>query len=187
MDVGAHIGLSTLYFKKLYPQARITALEANPVLIPFLRKNIEENGLTQVTVSEGAVGKVEGKRRFYVDVSGERWYSSGSVWERAWNGKQKNREIQVQGIRLSKLMKEPVDLVKLDVEGAELEVLEEIRGDLAKVKHLVMEYHPRERGDYLKVEKLLKDNGFKVQARLHGREVRGEKMTEMCVVEAGRS
>ena len=49
-DVGAHIGLSTLYFKDRYPQAKILAFEPNPKTAKILKLNIKDNHLENIKV-----------------------------------------------------------------------------------------------------------------------------------------
>ena len=51
LDVGAHIGMATIYFKTLYPQAKILAFEPNPNTAKLLRLNIKANNLKGVTES----------------------------------------------------------------------------------------------------------------------------------------
>src|SRR5439155_25666101 len=55
VDCGSHIGLSVLYFKMISPASRITAIEANPENFELLRKNVEVNGLADVTLVQGAL------------------------------------------------------------------------------------------------------------------------------------
>ena len=50
IDCGAHIGLATIYFKKKFPSSKITAIEANPETLSFLRKNIKANKIKDVEV-----------------------------------------------------------------------------------------------------------------------------------------
>ena len=52
IDLGAHIGMTTLYFKRLFPQARLTAYEPIPANFVLLKKNVEENQLGNVKLVE---------------------------------------------------------------------------------------------------------------------------------------
>ena len=45
IDCGANIGVSVVYFKKLFPKSKIIAFEPDPFLFKYLKKNIEKNGL----------------------------------------------------------------------------------------------------------------------------------------------
>ena len=46
LDCGANVGLASLFFRRLYPQARITAFEADPALFAILEANLDANGRT---------------------------------------------------------------------------------------------------------------------------------------------
>ena len=49
-DCGSNIGLSILFFKKLYPKARVIGFEPHPLTFQTLRENIERNSLSHVTL-----------------------------------------------------------------------------------------------------------------------------------------
>ena len=52
VDFGCGIGVSILYFKHVYPAARIVAFEPDPATLPYLTDNLERNGLTDVALVE---------------------------------------------------------------------------------------------------------------------------------------
>src|SRR5512134_1625936 len=56
LDCGSNIGLSILYFKRLYPKARIIGFEPDPAVLHYLQDNVSANGLTDVKVVQAAVG-----------------------------------------------------------------------------------------------------------------------------------
>jgi hypothetical protein len=68
----------------------------------------------------------------------------------------------VPSVRLSSVLGEEVDLLKIDIEGSELEVLEEARDHLGWVKRIFVEVHrvAGVRGPAGSVIKLLEDAGF---------------------------
>ena len=55
LDIGANIGLSVLFFKHLYPQAEITAYEADPKIFNYLQRNVFENSYHDVELVNKAV------------------------------------------------------------------------------------------------------------------------------------
>src|SRR5512132_1844467 len=55
LDCGANIGLASLYFKRRYPRARITAFEADPSLAAMCRRNLTANGAQDVEVHDAAI------------------------------------------------------------------------------------------------------------------------------------
>jgi hypothetical protein len=57
LDAGSCIGMSVLYFKSVYPNARITAFEPDPGMCGVLRRNLERNGVAGVEVVNAGVGR----------------------------------------------------------------------------------------------------------------------------------
>lgn len=142
IDCGANIGMSVLWFKKRWPNARIIAIEANPSAFALLKKNVEQNGLSNVTLHNVAVADKEGTLDFFVNH--EAGTLLGSV--RAERGGQ--QRLQVPAILLSRIfstLENRVDAVKMDIEGAEWLVLRDLvaSGTLAIPRNYLVEYHHR--------------------------------------------
>jgi FkbM family methyltransferase len=165
IDAGAHIGLATGYFLWLYPQATIQAIEPNPRLASLWRRNAENNQWRQADLTEAALAATRGSLPFYYDKSPEQWYSTGSFNSGAWNKRQQSYQIQVMGVPLSDFLSEPVDLLKLDIEGAEGAVLRATGDKLRMIKHLLMEYHPVKGNSLEEIQKLLEKLGFTVRIK----------------------
>ena len=163
IDAGAHVGLATGYFKWLYPEAEIVAIEPNPRLVPILRRNMEVNQWRAVEVEEVALAKERGQVPFYFDKSKARWYATGGLYKGAWNGKQESWMILVPGRSLTDYLTEPVDLLKLDIEGAESTVLRATGDKLQAVKHIIMECHPTLNNSLDENRQLLEKQGFEVR------------------------
>ena len=64
-DCGSNIGMSILFFKKLYPKARITGFEPDRVTFETLQKNVVGNALSDVTVHCYALGSSNETRKFF--------------------------------------------------------------------------------------------------------------------------
>lgn len=77
VDVGAHVGVLSLYLAKKYPYVRIYAVEPDPVNFACLERNIELNGVANVTAINKAVsGDTDGgKRTLYIDAWTSAWAS----------------------------------------------------------------------------------------------------------------
>lgn len=168
LDVGAHIGVSTLFFKKQYPQAKIFAIEPLPENLELLRLNIEINHLEDVMVIPTGVAAQKGSHAFYADTSGDRWYSTASFHPHGWDGTQLNQESQVPTLTLNELIYAPIDLLKMDIEGAEQAVLEAAFHSLRQVKHLIFEFHPRPENNLPKLVEYLEQLGFKLTIYKNG-------------------
>jgi FkbM family methyltransferase len=166
IDCGSNIGLATLYFKMLYPKAEIIAFEPSRKCFQVLQKNISVNNLTNVTAYNKAVSNQEGSASFWDP-------SEGCGDGRASILVQGNNKFitTVESVRLSDYITKPVDLLKMDIEGAEFMVFQELAQakKLKLIKEIVLEYHhhiPNNDVDrFGKFLSLLEDNNFGYQIR----------------------
>jgi FkbM family methyltransferase len=135
LDCGANVGLASLFFRRLYPQARITAFEADPALFAMLEANLAANGAGTVEARHAAVWTSAGTLTFHCEGS-----DSGMIG--SLPGAVDGRAIEVPSIRLREVLEQgPVDLLKLDIEGAEDPVLADCEPMLEQVKAIVMDLH----------------------------------------------
>jgi FkbM family methyltransferase len=130
-DCGANVGTSVLYFKKLYPQAKIIAFEADQNIAKTLQQNLKDNGCSDVKVVSKAV---------WTDNQGIDIAIENSDGASIYGTTQKTK---VPSIRLKSLLQEEeaIDLIKMDIEGAEVEVIKDCSEELSKVKNIFIEYH----------------------------------------------
>ncbi len=184
LDVGSHIGLSIIYFKTLYRNSTIIGFEPNPNVFPLLKENIFLNNIQDVELHNIALGWKEKVRELHIDSSGYGAFSTSSFYKNAWNGKQQTIPIQVNVKKLSHYINNDIDLLKLDSEGAELEILEELEESkkIDNVKNIILEFHPTSRNKYQKIRTLLKQNNFQIEERNKDEEglilVVGKKLTD---------
>ena len=135
LDCGANVGLASLYFRRLYPEARITAFEADPALFALLDANLQANGAGAVDARHAAVWTSAGTVTFHCEGG-----DSGMIG--ALPGAIGGRATDVPSVRLRDVLDEgPIDLLKLDIEGAEDLVLADCEPALRQVKALVMDLH----------------------------------------------
>src|SRR5262249_25209358 len=134
LDCGANVGLASLFFKSLYPGAVITAFEADPSIARVLAENLAANAANDVRVVSAAVWTREGTLTFSADGA-----DAGSV--AASHHDPAVRRIDVPSVRLRDYLDEAVDLLKLDIEGAEAEVLADCAGALGRVRAILLEVH----------------------------------------------
>lgn len=138
VDVGSNIGLSILYFKRLFPAARIVGFEPDPETFQVLSENVIGNGLADVLLLNQAV---------YDGVESVVLYGDPATPACPQQSTRRLRldgsEVRVAASRLSEHLAEPVDYLKLDVEGAEGVVLTELdeSGKLALVRKMTVECH----------------------------------------------
>lgn len=172
IDCGSNIGMSVLYFKKLYPEAVITAFEPDPETFGLLRKNIEENRLSGVTAVNKAVAASAGSAVLYYYPESPGSTHMSLVKKRLQGGK----TVKIEKDRLSRYIKGIVDLLKIDVEGSEAEIIEELSsaGCMKRVKRIACEIHHNITGKEdmaCKLLGILSDQGFvyEISAAVKGR------------------
>lgn len=172
-DCGANIGLSCLYFKKLYPEAKIKAFEADPKLSEILDHNLLKNDIKGVEIINKAVWTNNDGVAFGTEGSDE-----GSIYRL-------NNKITVPSIRLKDcLLKENyIDMLKMDIEGAELPVIKDCRDALSHINHIFIEYHsftviPQQLHEILQI---LTENNF----RYYFKQVGQHKSPEMHIKNGG--
>jgi FkbM family methyltransferase len=127
LDLGAHIGASILFFRRMYPTAKIIAVEANPCLAPILRANVSS---LDVDVRDVAVAAESGEKIFY---------ASPESWTGRTTGGDGN-PVRVRAVALDDLLEEDVDFVKMDVEGEEFNLIPTSQR-LTRVTAIVGEIH----------------------------------------------
>jgi len=132
LDVGANVGLSLIYFKRLYPDARITAFEADPAVFSYLKRNSEAASLGDVTLIDRAAWVSDGQLPFFPEGA-----DAGSITQPASS----TRSVLVPSVRLRDYLQETVDFLKMDIEGAEVDVLHDCGDSLYMVDKLFVEYH----------------------------------------------
>jgi FkbM family methyltransferase len=130
LDLGSHIGVSLLYFRAVFPGARIIGVEPDPQTCRLLRRNV--TGLSVETYRYAITG-ADGPVRFFQDAK---------PWASSLDGQ--GEPIIVEGRSLDSLLDElglvHVDLLKLDIEGAEHEAIRESRR-LHQIAAIVGEFH----------------------------------------------
>ena len=70
-DCGSNIGMSVLFFKKLYPNARIVAFEPDPFTFEILRRNVNQNQLSHIDLHQIALTNRVGEIELFRDASTE--------------------------------------------------------------------------------------------------------------------
>src|SRR5262249_26507133 len=119
-DCGANIGMSTLYFKWLFPKSRIRCFEPDPYTYQILNKNIANNRLELIKTFQCALWDEEKKLDFFIDSKRPATTVMSAFPERGVT-----QAIEVSAEKLSNFISESVDFLKLDVEGAETRVVQE--------------------------------------------------------------
>lgn len=171
LDIGANIGMFTYRVKQHSPNATVLAFEPMPRTLRALRDNIELHELANVTVYPLALGAEEGSEiefTFYPQAPA----NSTRYPERKTYGTpllDASTTIRVTVTTAASVLAQrpeltTIDLIKIDVEGAEAEVLAGLSdADWAKVRAFVIEVDDVD-GRLDQIRDLLTAKGFAVTA-----------------------
>jgi len=156
LDVGAHAGFFTLYCRILNPSADVYAMEPIPENIEALKEHLEKNNMEGVEIIEAALAKATEKRKIVITED-----SHNNFLDEAGE-----KEVQAYSFKdfCDKNDLARVDVLKMDIEGSELNVLESCKDKLSNVKNLFVEYHSftnqKQRLD--KIIKILLNQNFRL-------------------------
>jgi FkbM family methyltransferase len=160
LDVGANIGLFALHLATLASDVRVHCFEPNPRVHALLRRNLEANGLARrvtphalaVFDHNGPVVLRRAARSGHRSLIGTTLVSAGGD--------------EVEAVDLAEALRrsgaERVALLKVDVEGAEIEIVEGATAAVwARIDRVVLEFHDRFRpGCLARVSRALAAHGF---------------------------
>ncbi|MDD3006210.1 MAG: FkbM family methyltransferase [Candidatus Pacebacteria bacterium] len=165
LDVGAHIGIFSLYVSALNPTLKIYALEPERVNFALLLKNISVNKLGNVKTHKVALAGRAGERELAL--------ASDSINHHLISDSEKNiaedaQTEKVVAVSLADFLEtnhiSAVDLMKMDIEAGEYEVFENLtEEDFAKIHNIFLEYHDYDGRNHREIETILREHGFSVQ------------------------
>ncbi len=163
IDCGSNIGLSVLYFKIMYPNSDLIAFEPDEEAFACLKSNIQRNQLKSVKIFKKAISDTDGEIALFYDKEKPGTLNISTVQQRLPKDKK-----MVEAIRLSKFIDREIDFLKMDVEGAEQRILEELikENKLRYIKQMVIEYHhhiQKEKDAFSQILKLLEKAKFGYQ------------------------
>ncbi|WP_145119541.1 FkbM family methyltransferase [Rosistilla oblonga] len=141
LDCGANIGVTMLECKRRWPQAKIICFEPDPFAFAALQRNVDVNDIPGVRCIEAAVSDCEGQATFYGDMSPTA-DGRGNSLNAGWAERPGSTSRTVACRRLSPLIgDQQVDFLKLDIEGSEQAVLQEIADKLQQIQAIYVEVH----------------------------------------------
>jgi FkbM family methyltransferase len=151
IDCGANIGFSIISLKQQYPNATILAFEPDEKNFELLKANTAH--LKNISLENKAVWNCNTTLQF--NMIGTQGSSS--------QGAMVNFK-EVEAVPLKKYLNTKVDFLKIDIEGAEYEVLMACKEELQNVKRLFVEYHGvfEEQFKFYEIIDLLKTLKYKI-------------------------
>lgn len=156
IDCGSNIGMATLFFKTLYPNAKILAFEPSKPNFDLLELNIKNNNLKNIKLIKKALSN---------KIENIKLYNPGNIISSTKNKVANEFEI-VKTTLLSDYIDQKVDFLKMDIEGAETFVFEDLKNKdkLKYINEMIIEYHHTLKENGLsKLLKALEDNNFVYQ------------------------
>lgn len=134
VDLGANVGFSVLFWRLMFPTARIIAVEPDPGCARVLLRNCVDD--VNVLLIQSGITDRDGVARL-VSHQGE------------WDGRIEDASVatgrQVTTMRMDTLLRKigspRVDLLKIDVEGGERRIIETCGSWIMSVRHLIIELH----------------------------------------------
>jgi FkbM family methyltransferase len=148
VDVGGNEGFYALKIKEHNPACRVISVEPNPYLFEVLQRNFDSNRISNVQTVNKAVAAVNGTTRFeIIKEIGPIGGKDLKLVERSWLREEFIQPIQVETETLDELFQRfeitQAGILKIDVEGMELDVLEGAKNCLDSVDKIVIERHNR--------------------------------------------
>jgi FkbM family methyltransferase len=140
VDLGANIGLSSIFFLGHYPHSRVIALEPDPRNYRLLKENLRRSTAAgRAQAIEAAAWERDGRVRFVPPEE------PGHVNQGALAAGETERGKTVFGMAMPSIMSTAatthVDILKVDIEGGEVNLFRGDTGWLASVKCIAIEFH----------------------------------------------
>lgn len=156
LDLGAHVGMFDVYMFERFPDARLTAVEPDPLNSVVLRRCLRVNDrLGNCQVLDAAASNQSGRAPFAFGLGAASTLHPGAA---------AGRYVEVDLVDAFDLFS-GADLVKMDIEGGEWAILDDERLAAAAIPALVLEYHPTgcpSPDPRAHADRLLTEAGFRV-------------------------
>jgi FkbM family methyltransferase len=198
IDVGAHIGPYTLKTsKRVGLNGKVVAIEADPENFNILNRNIQLNKFTNVIALNYAAYSKEDKIKLYLLTKGEEssYTKYNTVMTDRAHSEKKFVEVKANTldylVQLSGIKHEDVNWIKIDVEGAEYDVLKGAKNILSKSSNisLLIEIHNLSTDNttlYEPIKELLNSYNFKIEcekvASTGERHIVARKQTTVIII-----
>ena len=165
IDIGANIGRYTIISsKRVGTKGKVVAIEAHPGNFEILNGNIKLNQLTNIIPLNYAAYSKETKIKLYVPDEESGYTIYHTLMERT--GKkfvEVNANTLDYLLQLNEIRQEEVNWIKIDVEGAEFEVLKGATNVLSKSKDIALLIEVHGQNNYRPLVEFLSSYNFKIE------------------------
>jgi len=168
IDIGANIGYYVLIESQIIgSKGKIIAIEPQQENISLLRLNIKRNHLQNVKIIEAAIGDYCKQGKLYVNKRASNTHSLLPFYSNESQDNWKTQEVKIYSIdALTRKLNFPVDFIRMDIEGYELNAIKGMNQTLKRYKpSLAIELHYDVLGmkGVVKLLEILKQNGYKAK------------------------
>ena len=139
VDLGAHIGYYSLMMAKLVGQSgRVFAFGPELRNLELLKKNVEFNSYSNITIVSKAVSDINGECSLFI---GQESFGANKIFKPKKTNTQEFEESKTKTIRLDDYFKklgilEKISFIKMDIEGSEISALRGMKNILKLNKNL---------------------------------------------------
>lgn len=155
IDLGAHTGLSTLYFRLSAPHSRVYSVEPDGENFKLLQKNLEQE-IEAGNVIPINAAITEKEQTTYIQKSKLSFNTSVSISPTVWS---------VAGITIHEILErwnlDQIDLLKVDIEGGEAQLFGVNTLWLGRVRNIIIEIHSSE--NLLTFQNIMDAYNFKIK------------------------
>lgn len=164
IDAGAQAGFFSLYARALNPDIKIIAIEPDEENLQAMENNFSQNNINNIEVISSALAGTRSVRDFFVSTDFHDHSLNKNLVKKI------ARKVKVQGLTLGDICEKyninQIDLLKMDIEGSEYEVLNNLsQNDWDKINSIILEYHNFLNFNNKQLIDILKQNNFKVKTR----------------------
>jgi FkbM family methyltransferase len=168
VDIGAHMGRYTIISsKRVGTNGKVVAIEAHPGNFEMLNRNIKLNQLTNVIPLNYAVYSKETKIKLYLPEEDSGFTIYNTIMSNRAGTEDKFVEVNANTLdcllQLNQIREEEVNWIKIDVEGAEFEVLKGATNVLSKSKDIALLIEIHGPDNYIPVVEFLNLYNFKIE------------------------
>jgi FkbM family methyltransferase len=136
IDCGSNVGVSLLYYLREFPNAKIVAFEPDKNVFAILKSNVEKMNSTNITLVNKGVWNADGVISFLQEGA-----DGGQVLDNNTNVSAGAKTIEIETTSLKKYLSSKIDFLKIDIEGAEVEVIEDCENLLQNAQQVFIEFH----------------------------------------------